>query len=156
MNTENQSSKNVFEKKKPLTASFFFLCAIFIFFVAIDQFSKHLAFESSGNFRNYAFAFSLPLPSKFIYLTYAVIIAATSYYCFKNYKKLSFISRLAWVLIFAGAFSNIAERIVLGYVRDFIYIAFYKWLGIYNAADFFILSGIIMLLLPQNINRKKQ
>ena len=57
----------------------------------------------------------------------------------------------AWMLIFAGAASNIGERILLGYVRDFIYITFYKWTGVYNAADFYILIGIVILLF---VNKK--
>ena len=51
------------------------------------------------------------------------------------------------VLTFAGALSNVVERIVLGSVRDFIYIIFYHWVGVYNLADGYIIAGIILLLL---------
>ena len=78
-----------------------------------------------------------------------------AYYVFKNYRIFSFFSSLAWTLIFAGALSNIAERLYLGYVKDFIYIDFYHWVGIYNLADGYIIVGIIILLFKHN-NSKLQ
>jgi lipoprotein signal peptidase len=58
-------------------------------------------------------------------------------------------------MIFAGAASNIGERILLGYVRDFIYISLYKWTGVYNAADGYIILGIVLLLIKSaSVNDK--
>lgn len=50
--------------------------------------------------------------------------------------------KLAWTLVFAGAISNVTERVVLGYVRDFIFI----FGGILNLADLYILGGVFILL----------
>lgn len=116
---------------------------LFIIFILADQFLKYFI----GNaFRNSAFAFSLPVPTILIYLIYFVVVLGMVYYVQKNQKDFSVYSKLAWVLIFAGAASNIGERIFLGYVRDFIYISFYKWTGVYNVADGYIILGIIILL----------
>jgi signal peptidase II len=118
---------------------------LFVLLVLLDQFVKHFAHNI---FRNYVFTFSLPVPEVLIYVIYVLVLAAIIYYLSKNYKKLPRLSKVAWTLILAGAASNIFERIILGYVRDFIYITFYRWTGIYNLADFFIIAGIIILLIP--------
>jgi lipoprotein signal peptidase len=111
--------------------------------IAIDQFAKARAHQV---FQNHAFAFSLRVPPVAMYAIYIVVVAAMLFYCLKNYYRLPRLQQLAWLLIFAGALSNIVERLFLGYVRDFIYIAAYKWRGIYNLADFYIIAGILLLL----------
>jgi lipoprotein signal peptidase len=115
---------------------------LFVLFVFADQIAKHFGGKT---FHNSAFAFSLPIPVGLIYIIYAIVLAGMTYYVLKNYRHFSFFAKLAWTLIFAGAISNIVERIFLGYVRDFIYITFYKWTGVYNLADGCIILGIIIL-----------
>lgn len=117
---------------------------LFVFFIVADLVAKNSA---PHVFKNAAFAFSLPVWVPLIYLIYFAVILGMTYYVLKNYRQFSFLTKLAWVLIFAGAASNIGERIVLGHVRDFIYISFYKWTGVYNLADGYIIVGIILLLL---------
>ncbi len=109
----------------------------------IHQLAKHFA---PGIFHNQAFAFSLPLPVWLMYGIYATVLAVIIYYAWNNYRQFTLAASLAWALIFAGAFSNVVERLVLGYVRDFIYISFFRWTGVYNLADFFIILGVIILL----------
>ncbi len=116
-----------------------------MFCIFLDQFSKSLVVEP---FRNYFFAFSIQLPVWVMYVIYLVAMAAIVKYLVKNFFKLNFSERLAWVLIFIGATSNIVERLVLGYVRDFIYISFSRWTGVYNLADGYIIAGVIILLFP--------
>lgn len=133
-------------KELKKNAPFFWLRGIFLFvlLIIVDQLAKD---KASPVFKNAAFAFSLPVPIKLIYFIYAVVIAGMTYYVAKNFKTFSLAASCAWVLIFAGAVSNILERIYLGYVRDFIFITFYKWTGVYNLADGYIIAGVILLLL---------
>src|SRR5438309_2058245 len=97
---------------------------VFFILIIIDQAAKQFARHT---FKNAAFAFSIPLPVTFMYIVYVVVLAAMVVYCAKNYFKFSLAQQWAWLLIFAGAASNIGERLALGYVRDFIGISFYKW-----------------------------
>ena len=124
---------------------FCFFVFLFVFLIAIDQIAKYLI---SRQFYNSAFAFSLPVPITLIYLIYVLVLFGIVYYLVKNYRRLLFMHQLAWLMILAGAASNIGERILLGYVRDFIYITFYHWVGIYNLADGYIIIGILILFLP--------
>jgi len=133
------------KKESTLKSSFFFFISVFSGAVVVDQLAKHFAHNI---FKNGNFAFSLPLPVWLIYVIYFLVLAGMAFYLFENYRKLPLLPKLAWTLILAGALSNIMERIFMGSVRDFIYITFLKWTGIYNLADFFIIIGIILLLIP--------
>jgi signal peptidase II len=127
--------------------------------VVFDQWTKYLAFSTGfGNFLNKlrpifakeifvnsAFAFSWPVPTWLIFPIYFFILAGLVIYLIRNYNKFNTRQAAAWLLIFAGAGSNIGERVINGYVKDFIYI----WHGIFNFADIYILVGILMLLLPK-------
>lgn len=121
---------------------------VFVFLIALDQLIKN---SVSRQFLNYQFAFSLPLPAWLMYLVYALILAGIIIYCFRNFSKFNQLQSLAWILIIAGAVSNIGERIILGYVRDYIYIL----TGVFNLADGYIILGIIILL-AQSAKRKAQ
>jgi lipoprotein signal peptidase len=148
---ENIEKKSPQPKQSDHNGSFFFLCLVFCAALLLDQLTKHFA---PRPFLNYNFAFSLPVPVALIYVIYFLIMAAMVYYVAKNRRAFNFSSKFAWTLIFAGAVSNIGERIVLGHVRDFIYITFYKWTGVYNLADGYIIAGIILLILLST-NRKQ-
>ena len=130
------------KKESAATATFFFLCLVFFAAVALDQASKALV-GTAEVFENHVFAFSLPVPVYLMYLIYAAVFIGMSYYVACNHREFNFTAKLAWVLIFAGAISNIGERVILGYVRDWIYI----WTGIFNLADGYIILGIILLLI---------
>jgi len=116
---------------------------LFAFLVLADQLSKYFAKRISPN---HAFAFSLPLPVGIMYLIYALVLGGIIYYTWKNRENFSAPALLAWTLIFTGAICNVLERLVLGYVRDFIYITFSRWTGVYDLADFYIILGVLILL----------
>jgi lipoprotein signal peptidase len=122
----------------------------FLILIVTDQTVKYLAHNI---FRNSNFAFSLPLPAWLMFAVYFIVILAMLIYVIQNYRHFGTGQALAWLLIFAGALSNVGERIYFGYVRDFIYIYFYRWVGVYNLADGYIILGILILVM-QNVNIK--
>jgi signal peptidase II len=130
-------------KQKNERPKYFAFVFSFIALILFDQIAKYFAHNI---FRNSNFAFSLPLPAWLMYLIYTAVLAAMVYYISKHNRNFSLAVKIAWTLIFAGAVANITERIVLGYVKDFIYITFLKWTGVYNLADFFIIFGVITLV----------
>lgn len=128
------------------------LCAL-VFFVllGLDQVFKYFA---PSVFKNYFFAFSIQLSKWLIYTVYVIVAFVIINYLEKNFFGLKKIEKFAWMLIVSGAILNLAERIVLGYVRDFIYITFSRWVGIYNLADGYIILGIIILIGSSFFNNK--
>lgn len=154
LNTNQPKSERDFER-----VSFVFWFGLFLVLVGIDQLTKYLAFHTSfGSFLNalkpavrkfhyfnHNFAFSLPLPPWLMYILYAAILGLIIWYIAKSFRRLSALAWTAWILILAGALSNIGERMSLGYVRDFIYIMS----GIFNLADGYIIAGVAILLLSE-------
>ena len=71
-----------------------------------------------------------------------VSAALTGVVCCKMigaYKKASF---PGWAMLFAGAVSNTLERVLKGYVTDYIRIGKYE----YNVADLMIYTGIAIII----------
>lgn len=115
--------------------------------IVVDQLSKFIAAKGAAIFRNYNFAFSLPVPVQLMFVYYFIILGVIVWYVWSRRGVLTGQDKVAWALIIAGAVSNIGERLALGYVRDFIHIR----TGVFNLADFFILFGIVLLLLRPRI-----
>ena len=150
MNYHMQIDEESIAKQTQKNESKIFLPFVFLFIalVGLDQITKYFAKKI---FENHKFAFSLPMPMLLIYFIYFVVLGAIVIYCKNNYRNFSSLQITAWILIFSGALSNISERFVLGYVRDWIYIL----TGIFNLADFCILLGVIILFFKFEILSSK-
>lgn len=119
---------------------------LWVLLVIVDQITKHWAAVSGKVFRNYNFAFSLPIHQSLMFTLYGAILGLMVGYILRRHRTFSRYEGAAWTLVLAGSLSNIAERIYLGFVRDFIYIGN----GVFNIADFFILLGILLLLIVRS------
>ncbi len=74
------------------------------------------------------------------------IIVGIVLYVNKNRPK-DKIERLAYSMILGGALGNFVNRIVYGYVIDFIDVKIFKYdYPIFNLADSFIVIGVILLV----------
>ena len=62
-------------------------------------------------------------------------------------KKKSWLFIVTFAFLFAGCLGNLYDRIVFGYVRDFIQFAFWQSFPIFNFADTFLTIGIIMFII---------
>lgn len=137
--------------KRPIFISFL------IFF--LDQLTKHLAFyylapsrilkitpflnlvyvENKGT----AFGLFKSLGTEFFVLVSILVIAVLFFMMFKDNKN-----EIIYSLIIGGAFGNLFDRIIRGYVIDFIdmHLYGYHWPA-FNIADSFISVGIFLFIL---------
>jgi len=131
--------KNIKEK---ITYSF-----LFFFFLLLDQTTKHFVLKkpSALIFKNENFAFSLKVPTPWMYLTYIILLTLLVNWFVKKQNK-NILDKLGFVFILSGAVSNISERLFNGFVIDFIHIH----TGVFNLADFFIILGIILLFFSKD------
>ena len=83
----------------------------------------------------------------FVILISLVIIGIIIVYIIKNKPK-SVLEKIGYSMVLGGAFGNFIDRIVNGYVIDFLdfYIFGYDY-PIFNLADVFIVVGVILLLI---------
>jgi len=122
--------------------------------ILLDQITK-LVFSSRDFFfwamrvhlvKNFGLGFSLNfgLLTNLIVIIFALLFFV--YYYFSHRRELSWPGKIAFVLVLAGAVSNIADRLYLGYVRDFLDLG----LGFtFNLADVMVVAGLVIILLFQ-------
>jgi signal peptidase II len=94
--------------------------------------------------KNYGLVFSLNFgPLLNLILIAAAVIFFIGYYI-RHRQQMSRIDQLTAWMIFAGAISNIIDRLYLEFVRDFLDVG----LGFtFNLADVFVVIGVIILFL---------
>ena len=76
-----------------------------------------------------------------------LIIIGIIYYVYRN-RVSKKILKIGYGLILGGAVGNFIDRIVYGYVIDFIDIDIFGWnYPIFNLADMFIVVGVILVMI---------
>ena len=145
--------------------------SIIIFLVAIDLISKQavfhyidlnnflsiMSFLDIAHIHNFGIAFGLfagLIPYWAITVVSLIVTGFILYmYIISNNKN----EKLGMFLILAGAISNISDRIVNGYVIDFIYMHYknFYWPA-FNFADIYISLGVFILVLQilKDFNKK--
>lgn len=134
---------------------------IAIFFI-IDRYLKNLALAQEiddktalinnilfFNFTpNYYMAFSLPFGGKLLTLLIGLIISVILIYLVYLLKKSkSKLIIIGVLLILLGAISNIYDRLIFGYVIDYLYLTNFT---VFNLADLSISLGAILVLIFTN------
>ena len=66
------------------------------------------------------------------------------WFLIRNYSKTTILFKLSMGLIFAGAFGNMFDRIVYGYVVDMLHATFIDY-PVFNGADCMLVIGVILL-----------
>ncbi len=98
--------------------------------------------------RNTVSAFSIFSGNTFLVMVISfMIIMGIILYIRKN-KPSNKIEKISYSLILGGAIGNFIDRIIYGYVRDFIEIDIFGWdYPIFNLADVFVVVGVILLVI---------
>ncbi len=139
---------------------YLFLIVSFIFWLFLALFSSELIVDnltSGHHYSNVVFnlhylknagaAFSLLQNAREFLII--VSIAATTLlftYVHNRIRSIHYLSISFVALLSAGIMSNCHERIVYGYVRDYIQLNFVNF-PIFNIADIFITIGVIALVI---------
>ena len=146
----NKNYKNI--------ATGFFVAIFFI----IDRLLKQLALNNFSNSShqllgdyfsftftgNYNIAFSLPLNGRGLNFILAIIILGLLIYTGKIIKtKQSPWQIIGCSLLLLGAVSNYLDRLVYGFVIDYLYL---KHFTIFNLADVGIFAGVVISLISLN------
>ncbi len=136
---------------------------IAIVVILVDQATKYFAYTGKfGGFLNFFrpvfgkllipnhnFAFSVHIPHFIAYVFYIIVFGIFLSWYFSGERKIS--ERVGFYLVVGGAFSNLIDRMFLGYVRDFIYAI---WKSVFNLADVSIIVGIVLILIA-SIHREE-
>lgn len=135
---------------------------IIILLTCIDQYSKFVIiqnmdlgekivlienFFSLTHVRNYGAGFSI-LQNATVFLSAVSILAiCILIYMLLHEKKLSLVSKTAYLLIISGALGNLIDRVLKTYVTDFLdFLIFGYDFPVFNIADSFITVGCFLLI----------
>ncbi|MBQ2657390.1 MAG: signal peptidase II [Erysipelotrichaceae bacterium] len=135
---------------------------IIILLTCIDQYSKFVIiqnmdlgekivlienFFSITHVRNYGAGFSI-LQNATVFLSAVSILAiCILIYMLLHEKKLSLVSKTAYLLIISGALGNLIDRVLKTYVTDFLdFLIFGYDFPVFNIADSFITVGCFLLI----------
>ena len=144
---------------KTVIGKYLFLIFSFIFWIFLALFSSRLIVDNvtSGHhysnavftlkyLKNSGAAFSLLQNSReFLIIISIVAIVLLFIYIHNRIRNIHLISISFISLLCAGIGANCHERIVLGYVRDYISLNFVNF-PVFNVADIFITIGTIALI----------
>jgi len=136
---------------------------LIVVLVSIDQFSKYLIVSNVAldtkdivlvkNFfnityvRNYGAGFSILQNQRlFLVLVSFVAVIVVAYLLVKS-KNNETISRICYLLIIGGAIGNMIDRLLIGYVVDFLDFNIFGYdFPVFNLADCFITIGCFLLM----------
>lgn len=111
-----------------------------------------LSFFNFTYARNYGAAFSFLGDAggwqKYLFTAIALGVSAFLIYSLKRNNQSQYWANIAFALILAGAIGNVTDRLLLGYVVDFLDfdLGFYRW-PTFNVADIAIFIGAAMIIL---------
>ena len=143
---------------------------IYIMLVLIDQASKYIvnvkidlyklievipSFFYLTNVRNTGAAWSILEGKRYFFIILAIAAVMLIFYFLYREKNVSFIYRLSLILLAGGATGNMVDRIVNGYVTDFLdfYIFGYNY-PVFNFADICITIGVVLLFIDMFFNKE--
>lgn len=135
--------------KKIKLAAFFVLC-----FLILDRASKSVILNSRESFSGEWVELKLFMNPKFYFFSLdqfilCFIIGAALVLLFfllwNSWKKKDYLSVFGALLIIAGGSSNFLDRMLFGYVIDWIRVSFLP-MSIFNIADIMIFLGAICLI----------
>ncbi|WP_455682113.1 signal peptidase II [Thomasclavelia sp.] len=128
-----------------------------------DQFTKHLVSSSMqlGQSQeiidnlfyftyahNTGVAWGMLAGHLWLFIIVALVSAVLMIVFFKRTRKEEVLTRFGLVLTFAGMIGNLIDRMVLGYVRDFIDVIILNYnFPIFNIADMAVVIGVALIII---------
>ena len=128
-----------------------------------DQFTKHLVSSSMqlgqsqeiiNNFfyftyaHNTGVAWGMLAGHLWLFIIVALVSAVLMIVFFMKTRRNEVLTRFGLVLTFAGMAGNLIDRVMYGYVRDFIDVVIFNYnFPIFNVADMAVVIGVILIII---------
>ena len=135
-----------------------YLLILSIFIIILDQFTKNIIFNNYNKYinkdfyffkidfvKNYGAAFNIFSGNRIFLSFTSVIFSIILIYLILRKNNTKFINYLSYSFILAGAIGNGIDRLVNGYVIDFINLNIINF-PVFNIADISINIGFILIL----------
>jgi len=133
----------------------------------VDRLTKWFSFKiSSGGvflfsekfiglrlYKNFNLIFDITLPEWAMYGLIGIILVVLILLLVKNYILKNIFLIFSLSLIIAGAVSNLFDRIIFGYVVDFL--SFFNY-SVFNLSDTYIVGGVGLIFISEFILKKRK
>lgn len=135
--------------------------------ILIDQLTKLFIFDTPAKSilgdllwfqseRNTGAAFSMFSGNNIVFIIIVLLSCIALFYLLFSKKLFTLkIEKIAISLVLAGAISNVIDRIIFNFVRDFIYLKFIDF-AVFNIADMAITFGAILMIVAVLFFQKKE
>ncbi len=113
--------------------------------IILDLLTKYLFYDLSiwnnifWPIKNHGISYSMLSGQTIYIISITIIILAIIVYIY--YKGQ--ISKISYILIMAWGVGNLIDRVIYGYVRDFVYV--WNWFPVFNVADILIFCGCMLI-----------
>lgn len=94
---------------------------------------------------NYGAAFGILQNCKLLFIVITIVIMIICFYLYQKNKGKSNLLDIALICFIGGGIGNFIDRILHGYVVDFISLSFFE--PVFNFADIFISIGAVLIIL---------
>lgn len=134
-----------------------------IIIIALDQITKYLALSLKGQesivlieklleliyVENRGAAFGILQGKSVFFVLISLVVIAYLCYILIKHKNMDRIVNISLGLILGGAIGNLIDRIVRGFVVDFIFIRFWGFYDfpVFNVADIGVTLGVFILII---------
>ena len=150
------------------TGKIIYLCVTVIFFILLNIYLTETIIENGYKLaensvfsvtyiRNQGAAFNILTGYRTFLITFsALAIAGIFFYTIKHIRIATVMSLFFVSILVSGIFNNMFERIIFGYVRDFIKLNFIDF-PVFNLSDIFInisVIAIVIIILKNNYIKK--
>lgn len=148
--------------KKSLRNKFIVMAVLVVIILVLDLVTKYVIdgmfAEREGvsaipglfniiSVHNYGAAWGIFEGSQVMLIIMSLIFLGVFIWYFVVEKRKSWLLIVAFSFLFAGCLGNLYDRIVFGYVRDFIQFAFWQSFPVFNFADTFLTFGVVLFII---------
>lgn len=143
-----------------------FIILSIILLILIDQISKLIVSKYLVNsdiilipkfltftyIKNFGAAFGILEGKRVFFIIITVVVS--SYLVYELIKSNNKLNIMSLILIVSGILGNFIDRVVFGYVRDFISFSIFN--PVFNIADSFIVIGVIIYIINMFVGDKNE
>jgi signal peptidase II len=104
-----------------------------------------------GYYINKGISFNIPLPNLVAIIFTIFILIFLSFFWWRTLAIKNFLQLITISLIIVGALSNLLDRLLFGYVIDYINVLFWP---VFNLADTMIVVGVAIYIITEFSNKK--
>lgn len=103
-------------------------------------------------FKNDALVFSWPVENRFAIALMVVAMGVLVYVGWRWWRRGQIVQATGAAVMLVGAMSNLADRLLYGYVIDWAYVG--RWWPVGNLADLLVAVGLVIMLWPRPLTTR--